>query len=126
MLPKSPEINFALLKYLEDGEVHTLRSSTLYLQKYFNLTDEEKNDFNPKRKSPKKDYVNTPSTKFYKKVVDAISVLRKTKYLEDFPNTDDDGVFLISDDGLNLLLKSRAGIQKSINTRYSSYLKNKK
>ena len=72
MLPKSAEINFGLLKYLEDGEIHTLRSSTLYLQKYFNLTNEEKNDFNPKRKSSKKDYVNTPSTKFYKKIIEIL------------------------------------------------------
>lgn len=126
MLPSSSEIAFSLLKYLGNGEIHTLISSTLYLQKYFNLTEKEKNDFYPKRKSSKKEHVNISSTKFYKKVVDVVHILRKDEYLKDFPGTKDKGIFFITDDGIYLLSKNKKDIQSSINSRFTNYHKIKK
>lgn len=120
------DISIALLQYLKDAEIHTITSSTLSLQHHFNLTPEEKTDFDPKRRSKKKEHVNLSSTKFYKKVIDAVYVLRKAKLLKDFPKTKDEGIFSITDDGLALLSKNRTEIKKIINSKFLEYKKRKK
>jgi len=126
MLPSTEDIFFPLLQYLEDGELHTLTSSCLYLRNYFNLTKNEMDEYDSSKESDRKSYVILASTKFYKRVVDAVHYLRKARLLRDFPGSEKIGVFFISDDGYNLLNKNRNEIKNEVKTLYKKYRKIKK
>ena len=126
MLPSTEDIFFPLLQYLKDGELHTLTSSCLYLRSYFNLTKNEMDEYDSLKESDRKSYVILASTKFYKRVVDAVHYLRKARLLRDFPGSEKIGVFFISDDGFNLLAKNRIEIKNEVKTLYKKYRETKK
>jgi len=118
------EIAIAVLQFLKDGEIHTIPATTLHLQSFFNLTNKEKNELQ-KAKAKSKDHTPLSSTQFYHIVARAIHVLRKAKLLKDFPKTKNQGIFLITDGGLNLLKKNRNEIKKEINYLFRKYIKKK-
>ena len=69
-VPSTNEIYLPLLKYLSDGELHTLTACVLHLQKYFELTEDEKIQVtSPTRKKLlKRSYVSLIYTDFYVRV----------------------------------------------------------
>ena len=111
-VPSTDEIYLPLLKYLSDGELHTLTACVLHLQKYFELTEDEKIQVtSPTRKKLlKRSYVSLIYTDFYVRVQLAVTNFRKAKpkpFLRDLPGTERIGVFLISNEGLELLKLSK-------------------
>jgi len=126
MIHSTEEILLPLLQYLKDGELHTLTSSVLHLRKSMKLTNDEINQFYTSRHSNVNGQDLT-ATKFYVRVSDAVHILRRAKFLRNFPGTKDKGIFFISNDGLNLLLnQNRSEITSKITSTYKKYGKTRK
>ena len=129
-VPSTDEIYLPLLKYLSDGELHTLTACVLHLQKYFELTKEEKIKIFPSRKKLVKES-HTPlfATEFYVRIADAISDFRHAKpkpFLRDLPGTTSIGVFLISDEGIELLKVTKSERLEKIRKARNLYTKIRK
>ena len=73
----------------------------------------------------RKDKGNSVATKkIYTQVQILVSLLRKVKYLKDFPGTTNKGIFIITDKGLKLLELSPSEVKKQINSDLKKYVKN--
>tara|TARA_B100000686_G_C16804514_1_gene988957 strand:+ start:116 stop:532 length:417 start_codon:yes stop_codon:yes gene_type:complete len=107
-VPSTDDIHIPLLNYISDGELHTLTGCVLHLQKYFELTKDEKIQVTSKirKKQLKYSYVPLILTDFYVRVQLAVTNFRNAKpksFLRDLPGTKSIGVFLISNEGMELL-----------------------
>lgn len=112
------------MEHLKDAEYHSIRATTLYVAKYFHLSNNEINETLESRKS---DAIEPPlsKTKIYNQTIIVVSHLRKAKFLKDFPGTKSKGFFAISDEGFTLLKKNRNEIKNTINSKLK-YIKTKK
>ena len=129
-LPRIDEIYLPLLNYISDGELHTLTACVLHLHKYFELSEKEKIQIYPSRKKLVKGS-HTPvfATEFYVRIADVISDFRNAKpkaFLRDLPGTKSIGVFLIADDGLELLKLTKKERLEKIHKAKNLYNKIKK
>jgi len=115
-IPSSEKILVPLLKYLGDGELHTITSSTLQMAKFFKLTQEEKWRVFEIRK-PKKVKPTLTATHIYIRTAVAVGILSKKRLLRYAPKMEKQGVFQISGEGLNLIRNTGIDSNKLSDTR---------
>lgn len=113
-------IAIAILTYLEDAEYHTITATTKSVSRYFHLTKKELNEIYDSRQSDTK---NSPFSKkkIYTQVQLIVSMLRNTKFLQDFPGTKNQGIFGITNKGSALLTKDPDEIRNTVNTELNKY-----
>jgi hypothetical protein len=115
------QIHIAVLQVLKDAEYHTISATTLKVIKLLNLSIKEQNEHYNSRKPSD----NFSSKKIYTQVQLSVSKLRKSKFIQNFPNTKDEGIFSITNDGLLLLGKKSSERKKIINDKIKKYTKKK-
>ena len=101
-IPTKEKILVPLLRYLGDGELHTITSSTLEMAKFFKLTQLEKWKIFEIRK-PKKTEPTLTATHIYIRTAEAVGILNKKGLLRYAPGMKKQGVFQISGEGLNII-----------------------
>ena len=115
-IPAPEKILVPLLKYLGDGELHTITSSTLEMAKFFKLTKEEKWRFFEIRR-PKKGVPTLTASHIYIRTAEAVGILHKKGLLRYAPGMQREGVFQISGHGLNIIQNTGIMSNKLSDTR---------
>jgi restriction endonuclease Mrr len=115
-IPTKEKILVPLLKYLGDGELHTITSSTLQMAKFFKLTKEEKWRIFKIRK-PKKTEPTLTATHIYIRTAEAVGILNKKELIRYAPGMKKRGVFQISGGGLNIIRNTGIDSNKLSDTR---------
>ena len=110
-------ISIAILEFLKDAEYHTLTSTTNSVIKFFQLTDIEMNEIYESRESNKNSTFS--KKKIYTQVQMTVSKLRKEKFVKDFPGTKNKGVFAITNEGSNLLIKEPDERRHILNLKFN-------
>ena len=120
---KNIDIAIAVLDVLKDAEYHTITGTTLKVAKSFHLTKKEMDESFDSRKEKGN---SIATKKIYTQVQILVSLLRKVKYLKDFPGTKSIGFFVITDKGLKLLELSPLELKKQVNFELKKYEKKTK
>ena len=116
---KKIDISIAVLESLKDAEYHTITATTLMVAKYFHLTKSEMSEIYDSRKLvPSNSLYNK---KIYTQVQLTVSLLRKAKFLKNFPGTKNKGIFTITNKGSLLLTKTPSEIKKVINSELEKF-----
>ncbi len=106
--PNFQETMLPILKLTADGKTHSVKECVEYLEKYFNLTDEEKLERVPSGKQ----------RTIYNRVSWAITHIRKAGLLEFYEKR---GSFRITEEGKQLLAENPQEINMKVLRRYDSY-----
>lgn len=114
------DISIVVLKFLEDAEYHTITATALHVAKHFHLSATEINTTFKSHKSLTQE-IPFYETMIYEQTIIAVSHLRKSKFLKDFPKTKGKGFFMITDKGLKLLKNPSTEIKKTLNSELSKY-----
>jgi hypothetical protein len=115
------DIVISVLDAINDAEYHTITGTTLKVAKDFHLTKKDMDEIYLSRKD-KGDGI--AAKKIYTQVQGMVSILRKLKYLKDFPGTKGKGIFAITDKGLKLFALNESQIKKEINSELKKHTKN--
>ena len=110
-IPSEEKILVPLLRYLGDGELHTITSSTLEMAKFFKLRKDEKWRYFERRR-PKKTQPTLTATHIYIRTAGAVGILNKKGLLRYAPGMQKQGVFQISGEGLNLIENTKIDLKK--------------
>lgn len=116
---KTIDLYLAVLNVLKDAEYHSIIATTLKVSKYFHLSKNEINEIFSSRKQSD----SLSSKKIYTQVQLSVSQLRKAKFIQDFPNTKNKGIFAITNKGLLLLEKNTSQRKTILNSEITKYSK---
>jgi len=107
------------MKFLSDGEYHSLTGTVLGVGKNLHLTSIEMKEIHPSGKKNVKN-ITFSDTKIHHQVRTEVSHLRGVAFIKNFPKTKHLGFFAITDKGLNLVDSSRKTMKKIIDFELKS------
>lgn len=116
------DIQLEILNFLNDGEYHSLLGTVLGVGNNFHLTKHEMDEIYEFVELNKKD-IPVSSTKIHTQVRTQVSILRRAKFIKNFPNSEKIGFFRITGKGLIVLSKDKQEKQKFINSEVNKYKK---
>lgn len=109
------DVQIEIMKFLSDGEYHSLVGTVIGVGKNLRLTSDEMKEIHDSvKKNIKK--ITFSNSKLNHQVRTEVSHLRDIQFIKNFPKTKKLGFFAITDKGLNLVDKSRKTMKETIDT----------
>ena len=107
------DVRIEIMKFLSDGEYHSLTGTVIGVGNNLRLTSDDMKEIHDSvKKNLKK--ITFSDSKIHHQIRTEVSHLRSAQFIKNFPKTNKLGFFAITDKGLNLVEKSRKTMKETI------------